>query len=427
MSAVLPSPPGASTLPSIQADELSRARDALFVDLRSPSEFAEDHVPGAHCRPLFDDVQRALIGTLYRQVSPGAAFEEARHIVRGRIVELVRGVAELAAWSIPAADLEARVLAMTSGGIERLSNELVCAPAESLPERPIVFNCWRGGLRSRSVVAFLRALGFDRAIVLAGGYKAYRAGVVAGLEALELPPVFVLRGLTGVGKTIVLREIESLRPGWTLDLEACAGHRSSLLGMVGLAPVSQKRFESRIVTRLRAGLKDVLVLEGESRKVGDATLPPRLWCALSGGTNFELAAPIERRIEVLKEDYASSPERLRELAQRLPIVQVRMPRRSSAVNLVALLERGEVDALARLLLTDYYDPLYKQSDAGQVYAASIDASDPVLAAREIVQRIEDALVERRARRDAEDQLQPAASARVTGSAARGPSLPSSGP
>ncbi len=424
MTDATPSPQRVPTLPSIHADELWRARDALFVDLRSPSEFAEDHVPGAHNRPLFDDVQRALIGTLYRQVSPIAAFEEARHIVRGRIVELVRSIAEIVEWPIPFADLEASVLAMTSSGIERMSSELVCTHSKTLPERPIVFNCWRGGLRSRSVVAFLRALGFDRAIVLEGGYKAYRAGVVAQLESLELPPVFVLRGLTGVGKTIVLREIESLRPGWTLDLEACAGHRSSLLGMVGLAPCSQKRFESRIAARLHAGVKDVLVLEGESRKVGDATLPPRLWRALNGGTNFELAAPIERRIEVLKEDYASSPERMRELAERLPAVQVRMPRRSSAVNLVALLERGEVDALARRLLTDYYDPLYKQSDAGQRYVASIDATDPAHAARSVVQWIENSLV---APRDAQGRSQSPAAPRVTGSAARAPGLPSSGP
>lgn len=389
MASVVPS--SRTALPSIRVDELWRLRDALVIDLRSPGEFSEDHFPGAHNRPLFDDVQRALVGTLYRQVSPDAAFEEARQIVRGRIVELVGSIAELAQWSIPRADLEGRVLAMTSGGIERLSNELECAPSEPALPRPVVFHCWRGGLRSRSVVAFVRALGLDRACLLAGGYKAYRAEVVAELEALRPPPVFVLRGLTGVGKTLVLNEIETLRPGWTLDLEACAGHRSSLVGMVGLAPCSQKRFESRMATRLRAGLGAALVLEGESRKVGDATLPPHLWRVLCDGTDIELTAPVERRIEVLKADYASSPASIRELAERLPAVESRMRRKASAASLVSMLERGEVDSLARLLLEEYYDPLYKKSAAGRVAVASIDASDPVQAAGATVEVIERAL------------------------------------
>ncbi len=398
-------------LPSIRAGELRRAPDAVVIDLRSPSEFAEDHLPGAHNRPLFDDVQRAVIGTLYRQISPVAAFEQARGIVSGRIVELVRSIAELADWSVPAGDLEARVLAMTSGGIDRLSSELSCAHAHSVPARPVVFHCWRGGLRSRSVVAFVRALGLDRALVLEGGYKAYRARVVAELGSFEAPPVFVLRGLTGVGKTLVLREVESMRPGWTLDLEACAGHRSSLLGMVGLAPCSQKRFESRIAERLRERLGEALVLEGESRKVGDATVPRRLWEALSGGTSIELTASLARRIEVLKQDYVSSPARIRELAERLPAVQARLPRRARSTDLAVMLERGQFDALATLLLTEYYDPLYAHSGAEHVCAASIDAEDPVRAAREVVRWIESVFLP--------------AIRRVTGSVAGAPALPSS--
>ena len=105
-------------------------------------------------------------------------------------------------------------------------------------------------MRSKSVVAFLQELGLSRALALEGGYRSYRAVVRAELAAWRPPASFVLRGLTGVGKTLVLRELEELRPLWTIDLEGLAGHRSSILGMVGLRPVSQKRFESRLAARL---------------------------------------------------------------------------------------------------------------------------------------------------------------------------------
>lgn len=388
MTPVVPPQRGTGRLPAVRVDSLARLAHAVVIDLRSPSEFAEDHIPGAHNLPLFDDVQRALVGTLYRQVSPEAAFEEARHIVRGRIALLVGAIARLAQWTIPPEDLEARVLDMTSGGIVRLSSELECAAVEPDVTSPVLLHCWRGGLRSRSVVAFVRALGLDRAYVIEGGYKAYRARIVAEIDAFAPPPVFVLRGLTGVGKTLVLHEIERLRPGWTLDLEACAGHRSSLLGMVGLAPCSQRQFESRIAARLRQGFGDALVLEGESRKVGDALVPPRVWAALCDGASFALTAPIERRVAVLRADYASTPESVRELAQRLPAVEGRMPRRVGATSLVAMLECGEVDALARLLLQEYYDPLYRKSEGGRSFRASIAASDPERAAGQIVSEID---------------------------------------
>lgn len=376
-------------LPTIAADELLARSDATVIDLRSPSEHAEDHIPRAESVPLFEDDQRALVGTLYAQVSPSQAFEEARSIVRERIRELVRRIADVTEWTMPEDDIEARVVAMTSVGLERFQSDLAAVHVRTVVERPVVFHCWRGGLRSQSVAKLVRALGLQRACVLAGGYKAYRAEIVRGLDALALPPVFVLRGLTGVGKTIVLNEIERIRPGWTLDLEDCAQHRSSLLGMVGRRPCSQRMFETRIAERLRArGASLPLVLEGESRKVGDATVPRRVWSALEGGTSIELTAPVERRVRVLIEDYLGQPGNRAELVRQLPHIEERMPKRVRGRSLVALLERDEVDALVQVLLEHYYDPLYRNSQSGYPCALSIDATDPARAAADVVAFVE---------------------------------------
>jgi tRNA 2-selenouridine synthase len=276
---------------------------------------------------------------------------------------------------------------MTESGIEALGEALETRPAE-LPTRPVVLHCWRGGLRSRSVVAFLRALGLERAVGLVGGYKAYRGLVLEQLAAWEAPPSFVLRGLTGVGKTLVLTELERLRPGWTVDLEGLAGHRSSILGMVGREPCSQKTFDTRLTARLRSGFPGPVVFEGESRKIGDAILHERVWSALRGGVNFELTAPLERRVAVLKADYLVTDACRTELRGQLPFIEQRLgPRKWDGV-LTGLLDQDRVDELVELLLEHYYDPLYKHSETDRAYAARIDTCDPERAAAEIAAWIE---------------------------------------
>jgi tRNA 2-selenouridine synthase len=341
--------------------------------------------------PLFDDVQRALVGTLYVQESPERAFEAARGIVRGRIRELVDGISAATGWAPPEADLERRVTELTSGGFERLSSLLMSARGEPAPARPVVLHCWRGGLRSRSVLHFVRELGLSDATLLEGGYKSYRAEVQRELAAFPAPPAFVLRGLTGVGKTLVLREVARLWPEAVVDLEALAGHRSSLLGMVGLAPCTQKTFESRLAARLRAPLAPALIVEGESRKVGDVTIPPALWQAMQAATNVELVAGVERRVRVLAEDYLATEASRAELRRQLPLVEARMARKHVGPGLVPLLDAGQIDELVRLLLEHYYDPLYRHSEKGKVYAVRIDATDPARAAAECVRWVRERL------------------------------------
>ncbi len=371
------------TFPTIAARALTELPLARVVDLRSPAEFAEDHVPGAVNVPLFDDVQRALVGTLFVQDSPQSAFIAAREIVRAKIGELVAGISAATGWAPRDADFEKRVDELTAGGFERMSSFLLAAEATPPPHDPVVFHCWRGGMRSRSVLHFVRELGLESATLLDGGYKSYRADVIQRLATFVPPPTFVLRGLTGVGKTLVLREIERLAPELVIDLEGLAGHRSSLLGMVGLEPCSQKMFESRFAERIRRPLGPVLIVEGESRKVGDAIVPPRMWDALDSGTNLELVASVERRVDVLTSDYLATPRGRDELRRQLPQVEARMAKSHVGPGLVVLLDAGRTDELVRLLLEHYYDPLYRHGQKGKTFAERFDATDPRVAAQAI--------------------------------------------
>lgn len=360
---------------------------AAMIDLRAPSEFAEDHAPGAINIPLFEDDTRSYVGLLYRQFGPEAAFQEGRAAVAEGVEVLVTNILAAIGRPAPVEDLRARVLELTGEGMARMEGTLELTPAGALGEDAVVFTCARGGLRSRSVVALMRSMGLDAAVGLEGGYRAYRRSVMDRLEAWEPPGLVVsLRGLTGVGKTLVLRAIEDQRPGWTLDLEGIAGHRSSLLGMVGLAPVSQKAFESGLLRRAERGFPGgVMVVEGESRKVGDVVIPSPFWAAMGAATNIEITAQTARRVRVLSEDYLADPAALPLLRRQLEMVSARMP---GCPDLAGMLDRREIEPLVELLLERYYDPLYRRSESGKVYAANVDAERAEEAAAVVIRWIE---------------------------------------
>lgn len=369
-----------TSVPTLTIANLLDRPDAVVVDLRSPSEFALDHYPGASNVPLFDDFERGAVGLLYKQVSPDAAFAHGLDLVLEKIHGLTRQLAGLAGWEFDALDLRERVMALAGGGMARLEAQLTTRPWEGGAQAPLVLHCWRGGLRSRSVIALLRRLGLVGTVGLEGGYRAYRSHVRRVLEDFEAPRTVVLRGLTGVGKTLVLRELERQRPGWTLDLEQAAGHRSSLLGMVGLAPCSQKTFESRLALRLGSGFPGPMVVEGESRRVGDAIIPRSLWEPLAAGENIELVADQDHRIDVLVADYLASDANREPLRVQLALVEPRMQRR---FPLVELLDAGRDRELVAILLEHYYDPLYRHSEGDRSHALTLEADDPIRAATRV--------------------------------------------
>jgi tRNA 2-selenouridine synthase len=376
---------GSYPVPVVTSEAVLARPPRVLIDLRSPAEFAEDHLPGAHNQPLFDDLERALIGTLYARSSPEAAFQEGCERTQAKIVDFTRALAARCGELVPSIDLEQRVRELTRVGLAELDRGLEPRSSELVGQAAVLY-CWRGGLRSRAVVAFLRGLGWE-VFALEGGYKSYRRLVRARLEAWKAPRSYVLRGLTGVGKTLVLRALAERRAEWVLDLEGLAGHRSSILGMVGLEPAPQKLFESRLAERLARGFDSVCVVEGESRKVGDLILPEPVWSAVDQGVGLELTTSQVRRVEVLMEDYLATERSRRELAARLPFLEQRLGARWEG-ELVARLSDGREAELVELLLEHYYDPLYRHSEAGRSYSVRIDSTDPARAAEEIEAWIE---------------------------------------
>ncbi|MCG3186496.1 MAG: tRNA 2-selenouridine synthase [Rhodocyclaceae bacterium] len=297
-----------------------------IIDVRSPAEFALDHVPGALSCPVLSDAERAEIGTLYKQDSPFAARRAGAAIVARRIAEH---------------------LATRFSERER-------------SWRPLVY-CWRGGKRSGALVLILRQVGWDAA-QLEGGYKAFRRRVIADLDHLCRSLNFqVVSGPTGSGKSRLLSALDA-QGEQVLDLEALAAHKGSVLGALpGTAQPSQKAFETAIWGRIRGFDPDRPVwVEAESRRIGLLTVPEALITRYRDAPSVLIEASMEARIEFLLDDYAYFLADTESLVARLDYL--RGIHANETIDAWKSMARtGALRAMLAELLSRHYDPLYRRA------------------------------------------------------------------
>jgi tRNA 2-selenouridine synthase len=323
-----PLPPGPPPRPDwkVAVEALSAFADR--IDVRTPAEFAEDHVPGAVNWPVLSNDERARIGTMYVQVS---AFD-ARKVGAAMVARNIAHIVETGARDKPR------------------------------EWQPLVY-CWRGGQRSRSLVHVLCEIGW-RAAQLDGGYRAYRRHVVSSLAAY--PQQFRFRlvcGLTGSGKSRLLAALAA-EGAQVLDLERIARHRGSLLGDVpGAIQPSQKYFESELLAVLASfdPRRDVYV-ESESRKIGDVQLPDALLAQMRTSSCVRVETPTPLRVALLKDEYEHFLTDVDALASRLHHLAP-LHGRKTVERWNAMATGGDHDALIAELLTLHYDPTYTRSIA----------------------------------------------------------------
>ncbi len=294
------------------------------IDVRSPSEYGEDHLPGAINLPVLDDAERARVGTIYKQQSSFLARKIGAALVARNVARYLEG---------PLAD--------KPGGW-----------------RPLVY-CWRGGQRSGSFATILSQVGW-RVELIEGGYKSWRKLVVDELYNTPVrPPVVVLDGNTGTAKT----EILNLLPAHGLqviDLEGLANHRGSLFGARADGQPSQKAFEGRLAMALASlDPSRPVVVEAESSRIGVVQLPKWLWQAICAAPRLRLSAPLEARARYLARGYADlteDPLRLAQVIERLRPVHPA----DRIARWLALVAAGDHVTLAAELMRFHYDPRYEK-------------------------------------------------------------------
>lgn len=309
------------------AEAVASIDELAVIDVRSPAEFAEDHLPGAVNWPVLDDEQRRIVGTLYVKDSP------------------------LAARKVGAAMVARNIAAYVERWVQDKPREW----------QPLVY-CWRGGQRSGSLAWFLDQIGF-RTAKLQGGYKAFRALVRDDLDAL--PPRFtftVVAGRTGSGKTRLLQALRE-QGAQVLDLEAIACHRGSVLGGLPDTPQpSQKAFDTQLWHALRAldATRPVFV-ESESKKVGALQMPDALVARMREHSRcLRVEMGDAARIELLLQEYgffAQQPERFCDLLDAL----VELQGKERVKRWQSMARAGQWAEVFAELMREHYDPLYERS------------------------------------------------------------------
>ncbi|MGM0836389.1 MAG: tRNA 2-selenouridine(34) synthase MnmH [Bacillota bacterium] len=315
------------------------------VDVRSPAEFADMTIPGSINIPLFNNEERAEVGTLYKQVSVEAAKDRGLEVVSAKLPDFIRS-------------------------FQKLEGELV------------IF-CWRGGMRSKTTVSLLELMGV-KARRLQGGVKAYRRWVMEQLELMDIhPPCFVLNGGTGTGKTAILHKLQK-KGVPTLDLEGVAKHRGSVFGQIGLPSVTQKMFEARLIHEILLHQQaPYLVFEAESKRMGKKLLPDFLMEKKQQATHIYLEMPLEVRVQHILNEYRPW-EHHDECVQAFHKIKKHI-HTPIAVEIEAQLALEHYQTAIELLLEHYYDPRYLHS--GKEYSECekivIQAENIEVASREI--------------------------------------------
>lgn len=287
------------------------------LDVRSPGEYAQGHMPDAVSFPLFSDAERAQVGTCYKQQGRDAAVELGFDLLGPKLGDLVR---------------QAKAIA---------------------PGKTVRVYCWRGGMRSGGVAWGLQMAGFE-VVTLDGGYKSFRRWV---RQVLRMPrSMIVVGGMTGTGKTHILHALQRLGEP-VLDLEHLANHRGSTFGNLDMPPQpSTEQFENLIVYHLASLDRQRPVwVEAESRRVGACRIPDELFQQMEAAPTLEIIRSLQERLAILTEMYGQTDRAA--LIEATERIRKRLggQRTQEAVQLI----RGENPHQVCKILLDYYDRTYR--------------------------------------------------------------------
>jgi tRNA 2-selenouridine synthase len=298
------------------SDFLKLAHNYPVVDVRSPSEFATGHIPGAINIPLFNDLEREAVGIKYKK--------------EGRSVAILHGL-ELTGPQM-AAKLKLAIAAAKEG--------------------KLLVHCWRGGMRSEAM-AWLFSLGDIETEILDGGYKSYRHHVLEYLG--DKRKYIILGGLTGSGKTEILKVMKTLGHQ-VIDLEGIACHKGSAFGSLGQAQQpSSEHFANLLFTELqKTNPNDLVWLEDESKSIGTVFMPDQFYHNMQDSPVIALIMDVKTRMPRLLREYSQYPREdllgsVRKISKRLG--------GDNTIESVESIESGNFERAIELSL-NYYDKAY---------------------------------------------------------------------
>lgn len=324
-----------------------RGGSSILLDVRTPAEYEQGHIPGARNLPLFTNQERAIVGTLYKKEGPEAALLKGLEIVGPKMRSFVEQAAGLA------------------------------------PDRKLTIHCWRGGNRSGSMGWLLDLAGFE-VETLIGGYKAFRRFVLDGFFRKKLK-LIVLGGKTGAGKTLILHELKA-RGEQIIDLEGLAHHKGSAFGWIGEeAQPTSEQFENKLFEAFdKLDAHKACWIENESRTVGKVYIPQGMWEQMKAAPLLNIELPPEERIRHLVDTYTQTD------SEDLKNCFRNMKKRLGGQHVNAALEaldQNDYSSAVKIALA-YYDKTYQyqleNTVAPEVHRLSFDHLDPASIAEALI-------------------------------------------
>lgn len=323
----------------------TQRKNALLLDVRSPAEYNHAHIPGAISLPLFNDEERAVVGTAYKQKSRQAAIKIGLDYFGPKMRGMVEKVEELLKVKVRNAE-------------ENTQAEITSSKSE------IFLYCWRGGMRSGAVGWLLNLYGFD-VTVLVGGYKAFRNHVLKSFE--QEHNLKILGGYTGSGKTELLQQLKASGEN-VIDLEALASHKGSAFGNLNMPPQpSQEMFENLLsnellkmsgelsaVNKVAEGSALTVWIEDESQRIGNVNVPGALWQTMRGAPLYFLDVPFDERVKHITKEYGGCDKE--KLLQAVERIKKRLGG-LDAKKATQFLEEDKAEEAFAILLR-YYDRQY---------------------------------------------------------------------
>lgn len=339
------------------------AKNNLVLDVRSPGEYAYAHMPGAISLPLFNDEERAKVGTTYKQQSRENAIKIGLDFFGPNMREMVERVEEIVGSRHKEVSMKRE---MVSNGRLKNSSNVDDPHSQLTASNCVLLHCWRGGMRSAAVAWLLDLYGFT-IYTLIDGYKCYRNWV---LDQFAKEYNFkIIGGFTGSGKTLLLHALAKEHNG-IVDLEGLAHHKGSALGSLGNPPQpTQEMFENLLAERLAIesdALKikpiadsqlpndNCIYLEDESQRIGDLQIPMPLWHCMRKAPVYFIDIPFEERLNYLTAEYGIHPKE--QLVNAIMRIQKRLGGLETKNAINFLLENNFKESF-RILL-HYYDKWY---------------------------------------------------------------------
>ncbi len=297
------------------------------IDVRSNAEFNHAHIPDAYSLPLFNDDERKIVGTIYKQQSREQAIKKGLEYFGPKMKEMIVFV-------------------------EKIITQ------ENLEKKNVLVHCWRGGMRSAAVAWLLDIYGF-KVFTLIGGYKSYRNWV---FKQFEKPwKINIVGGYTGSGKTVILSELKNNNEA-VIDLEGIAGHRGSAFGRIGLPEqTTVEMFENNLATTLSNVEKEHpnknIWIEDESQRIGAVSIPHMLWKNMRLSLVYFVDIPFEKRVSYLLETYGKMDKL--ELCEAIKRIQKKLGGLETKTA-IEYIGNDEMYKCFEILLK-YYDKLYLKS------------------------------------------------------------------